>query len=109
MNMRKGTGIQLTDNCDIDINVKREGGSLITSGIVIGDTLRQNQAIILAMNKGELKEAPLMGVGICDMLLDDDPLYWRTEIREQMEMDGQRVENVSIGRESIEITAEYPS
>ena len=93
MNMRKGTGIQLTDNCDIDINVKREGGTLVHSGIVIG----------------ELKEAPLMGVGICDMLLDDDPLYWRTEIREQMEMDGQRVENVSIGRESIEITAEYSS
>ena len=48
-----------------------------------------------------------MGVGISDMLLDNDPLFWRTEIAEQMEMDGQTVERVAIGRESIEITAEY--
>lgn len=105
--MKKGTGIQLSGDYDIDISVRRDSGGLIVSGLCIGDTLRQNQAVILVMNKGELKEAPLMGVGISDMLLDNDPLFWRTEIAEQMEMDGQTVERVAIGRESIEITAEY--
>lgn len=107
--MAKGTGIQITGDYDLDVSVRHNSGGLIVSGLVTGSTLRQNQAVILAMNKGELKEAPLMGVGIQDMLLDNDPLKWRTEIAEQMLMDGQRVENVSIGRDSIEITAEYPS
>lgn len=104
--MKKGVGIQLADSYDLEVSARRAGG-VITAGLVIGSTLRQNQAVILTMNKGELKEAPLIGVGIQDMLLDGDPLRWRTEIAEQLEMDGQTVNNVTIGNESIEITAEY--
>ena len=41
------------------------------------------------------------------MLLDSDPLYWRTEIREQLEMDGQTVNSIEIGNDSITIDANY--
>ncbi len=75
--------------------------------LALGDTLRQNQALLLLLHKGELKERPAVGVGIGDMLLDNDPLYWRTQIKEQLQMDGQRVERVKLNRNGIEIDATY--
>ena len=55
----------------------------VSNGIMaVGDTLRQNQALLLTLHKGELKERPSAGVGLSDMLLDNDPIYWRTEIKE---------------------------
>ena len=41
------------------------------------------------------------------MLLDSDPLYWRAEIREQLEMDGQKVDRVETGSDGITIEAGY--
>lgn len=75
--------------------------------LAIGDILRQNQALLLMLHKGELKERPAAGVGISDMLLDNDPIYWRTQIKEQLEMDGQRVGSVKITRTGIQIEATY--
>ncbi|MBR0183082.1 MAG: hypothetical protein IJQ05_07405 [Bacteroidaceae bacterium] len=72
-----------------------------------GDILQQNQALLLMLHKGELKERPAVGVGISDMLLDNDPLYWRTMIREQLEMDGQKVGSVKLTRTGIQIGATY--
>ena len=76
-------------------------------GLVVGDILRQDQALLLMLHKGELKERPAVGVGISDMLLDNDPIYWRTQIKEQLEMDGQRVGSVKITRTGIQIEATY--
>lgn len=99
-------GIQLADY-DLSVEVVRDETGKIVSGMVIGDVLAQNQAIILNMHKGELKENPYMGVGLSDMLLDYNPLAWRTEIREQLEMDGQVVDSVRISPSGIEIDAKY--
>lgn len=79
-----------------------ENGALAT-----GDILRQNQVLLLLLHKGELKEHPAVGVGVSDMPLDNDPIYWRTLIREQLEMDGQRVDNIKITSEGIIIDAYY--
>ena len=67
--------------------------------MAVGDTLR--------LHKGELKERPSAGVGLSDMLLDNDPIYWRTEIKEQLEMDGQTVAKVRITEKGVEIEASY--
>lgn len=75
--------------------------------LAVDDVLRQNQALILTLHKGELKEYPAVGVGISDMLLDHDPIYWRTAIKEQLEMDGQRVGSVKITHADIQIEATY--
>ena len=99
-------GIQLT-NYEPDIQVKRGKDGKIANGFVVGDTLRQNQALILLLHKGELKEWPAVGCGISDMLLDNDPIYWRTIIREQLEMDGQKVKSVKITTTGIHIDAAY--
>ena len=100
------TGI-LLDDFDMLVDVKKDELGLISRGLTTGDTLNQNQALILAMHPGELKEHPMMGVGIGDMVLDNDPLYWRTRIKEHLEMDGQKVESVKVTRNDIRIDSKY--
>lgn len=99
-------GIQLTDY-EPQITIKKDALGLITQGLTLGETLQQNQAIIMAMHQGELKERPMIGVGISDMLLDNDPIYWRTKIKEQLAMDGEKVGRVRLTRSGIEIEATY--
>lgn len=100
------TGIQLKDY-DIDVDVRRDASGLIASGLVLGDILHQNQALILLLHKGDLKSDVSVGVGIDRMLLDNERLTWTREIREQLEMDGQKVEDVSINKRQIIIKAQY--
>ena len=99
-------GIQLIDFAPV-IKVRRDTQGKILSGLQVGDILRQNQSLILALNKGELKERPSVGCGIADMLLDNDPLYWRSLIREQLEMDRQKVNSVKLKLKSTDIDANY--
>ncbi len=90
-----------------DIGMRRDASGKITQGLVVGDTLHQNQALILTLYQGELKERPAVGCGIEDMLLDNDPIYWRSLVREQLEMDGQTVNQVKITTTGISIDAAY--
>lgn len=95
------------NNFEIDVQLKFDTEGKILSGLNLGDTLRQNQALILVLHQGELKERPEIGVGIEDMLLDNDILYWRSRIREQLELDNQNVDKVRITTGGIEINASY--
>ena len=99
-------GILLTENTPT-IVLQHDLEGLITQGLVVGDILAQNQALILQLNPGELKEYPAVGCGIESMLLDNDPLYWRNVIKEQLAMDNQQVESVRITTKSIIIKAKY--
>ncbi len=97
----KGIELRYDGNGNVLEPVVRNGS------MAVGDTLRQNQALLLTLHKGELKERPSAGVGLSDMLLDNDPIYWRTEIKEQLEMDGQTVAKVRITEKGVEIEASY--
>ncbi len=92
---------------DLDIKVVYDASGRIVSGLVVGDILHQNQALILVFHKGDLKDDVSVGVGIDRMTLDNDRLTWSREIREQLEMDGQKVENVTVTDKSIKIKADY--
>lgn len=92
---------------DIDVKVQRDSSGKIVSGMVVGDILAQNQALILQLHKGELKEDPSVGVGISDMLLDSDLQNWSREIREQMELDGQTVDRIILTNDELRIEARY--
>ena len=100
------TGIQMTD-FDLDFRVLTDAAGRILSGLVIGDILNQHQALILALHKGDLKDDVSVGVGIDRMLMDHDWLGWSREIRDQLEMDGQTVESVSVNDKTIKIKASY--
>lgn len=92
---------------DLEIKVVSDAAGRITSGLVVGDILHQNQALILTFHKGDLKDDVSVGVGIDRMLLDNDPLSWSREIREQLEMDGQKVNEVVVNNKTIKIDASY--
>lgn len=95
--MGKATGIQLIDNTndgevmDVKINVLRDAYNKIVTGIVVGNTLEQNKALILMAHPGDFKFNPLLGVGIEDALLSDDFLDFRHSIREHFAKDGLKV------------------
>lgn len=99
-------GIQMIDY-DLDIKVVTDESGRILSGLVVGDILHQNQALLLVFHKGDLKDDVSVGVGIDRMTLDNDRLTWSREIREQLEMDGQKVEDVKIESNTIKIQASY--
>lgn len=105
--MSKSTGIQLTSDLELAINVVRDSDGLITSGLVVGDTLYQNQYLILAAQKGEFKENPTLGVGINDMSNDDDLNEWKKSIREEFSKDGLKVDKLSITTSGMEVKANY--
>lgn len=92
------TGLLLTSDYDLSIGV---------GGLQLGETTPQNQALIIRCHKGELKEFPALGVGLSDMLLDHNPLYWRGRIREALELDGQSVQSIKITSSSIIVDAHY--
>lgn len=92
---------------DLSVKVETDGTGKILSGLVVGDILYQNQALILSFNKGEVKSDVSVGVGINRMLQDNDWLGWSREIREQLEMDGQKVESVVVNSREIKIKAQY--
>ena len=85
---RKRFGMQLDEMTN---DIKIENGH-----IAIGETLPQNEYLLLVMNKGELKEDPLVGVGISDMLNDNDIIGWKRKIRDGLKADGLKVEQISI-------------
>ena len=75
-------GILLADYEPL-IDVRRDAAGRIEEGLRVGDVLRQNQALILTLHKGELKERPMVGVGLSDMLLDNDQIG-RASCRERV-------------------------
>lgn len=96
----KDRGIQLTDgtlnDIDLKIEVVRGSDGLITQGLVIGDTMNQNQALILIANPGEFKTEPTIGVAIDELIFDNDYLRFRHRIREHFEKDGLKVQSIQL-------------
>ena len=105
----KGIGIQLDEATnDLKIAVKRNLKGKIIRGMVIGDITAQNQFILLQSQPGEIKHAPVTGVGITSMLLDNNRLHWQTQIRRAFEREGFRIRTLRfLGNNEIEIDANY--
>lgn len=105
--MAKDKGIQLTSDTDLVISLVMDVDNKILSGLSIGNTVYQNQFLILQSQKGEFKEHPVVGVGISDMSSDDELNAWKREIREQLSADGMRVERLNITESKMELKATY--
>lgn len=100
--MSKNIGILLnSDTGDIDV--------LESNTINIGDVTLQNQAVILQAFKGEFKENPTLGVGISNMVCDNEITGWQREILLQLEADGMTVKDVEINllTNKLSIDANY--
>lgn len=99
------------DSMTYDAMVKPQRNSLglITEGLIIGDTIYQNEALILISHAGEFKENPMLGVGVEDMVNDNDIAQWEHSIRVNLSRDNMDVRTARIDRinGNITIEAEY--
>ncbi|MFT4223315.1 hypothetical protein [Dysgonomonas sp.] len=87
----KSTGILLNEEGDLLIEIQRDAKGQIVRGLVLGDVTSQNQDTILLAEKGEIKNAPLLGVGIASYLDDETPSDLLREVRINLRMDGQKI------------------
>jgi hypothetical protein len=78
-----------------DLLLDENGDLSIANGdFLIGLSDKQHQEHILIANKGEFKEFPEMGVGIANMLNDDDYTDMLIEIKKNLQYDGMKIKNV---------------
>lgn len=110
--MAKSIGILLDpETGDLLVAAQQDAAGVIAQGLEIGTTTFQNQALILQAVKGEFKEYPTLGVGISDILGDDEMTGWKREIALQLEADGMKVKTVDLDLKNNKLTidAEYDS
>lgn len=62
--MKHRKGIQLTQDFDLAIRPVRDVDGKIVKGMMIGDTNDQDAVMVLKLHQGDLKEDPLLGVGL---------------------------------------------
>lgn len=112
--MPKGIAIQLNDPTsagdlfDLKIRVKRDLSGKIISGLVVGDVVPQNQALLLILAPGESKQRPTVGVDINQMILDDDLLGLRHSVRRNFTSDGLQVTKLELyDPNKIDIQSKY--
>lgn len=101
-------GIRLDERFDLLVEMERNDAEEIVSGLVVGEVTAQNQRTILMAEKGEIKEAPLMGVGVASFLDDDNSDRLFREIRMQLKADRQDVKQIRFSATGqLEINAGY--
>ncbi|WP_202110812.1 hypothetical protein [Flavobacterium hydrocarbonoxydans] len=112
----KSIGIQLIDNndqgepMDLKINPVRDVTGKIIAGIVIGNILEQNKALIIIGSEGDLKFRPDIGVNFGDVLLNDNLLEYRHKINEHFDKDGLKISELDLYTlDNIKIVADYES
>lgn len=110
----KDKGIQFVDNNDegevLDLKIQpvKDATGLISQGVVLGNTLEQNKALILIAQPNDFKEYPTLGVGIEDVLLDSDLLEFRHKIRDNFAKDGLKITELDLySTDRINIEASY--
>lgn len=106
--MPKNIGILLdSETGDLAVEVVKDANGLITSGLVIGDVTEQNQRTLLLSSPGEIKEDPLVGVGLRSFVESDDVDGLARKIRTEFTKDGMTVSKISVTLPNMEIEAKY--
>ena len=78
-----------------DILLDTNGDLSFQNGdVVIGYSDNQHQEHILIANKGEYREFPELGVGIEQILDDDDYISVLIEAKKNHEYDGMKINNI---------------
>lgn len=91
---------------DTDFDLKIAGGDF-----VVGESTRQHQQLLLLIEKGELREFPVRGVGAQSWLLDDIQAGdFAAAVKREFEADGMKVLLVkSSAAGNLQIEASYGS
>ena len=91
-----------------DILIGDNADTLIVNGdVVLGESNLQHQRILLAIAPGELKQFPVVGVGVAGFLKDEDSIGLQAKIKEQFQKDGMTVKSLSFNNTELDIDAYY--
>jgi len=92
------TDILLDDNFDLVIS---------DGDLVVGESTRQHQKLLLMTEKGELRDTPTRGVGIAHWIADDAPANITIETKRQFQLDGMKVSFARLVGGKLETDARY--
>ncbi len=91
-----------------DFLLDEDGDLLVQNGdFVVGESTTQHQHLLLTTSAGEWKMSPKAGVNINSFLEDDGDIDLATEIREQFEADGMKVNTIQSINDKMYIDASY--
>lgn len=100
--------------CNVKMNIQTDilldaGGDVYAAGgdFAVGDSLNQRVGLLLMIGKGQLKQHPLTGVGIDDILLSESKAAVQNEIRQQLKLDGLRLKKIVTTGNTLHIDADY--
>lgn len=94
----------------IDIQIDDDMDDIVENGdFLVEDTTRQNERLLIVIEKAENKMRPESGVGIGNWILDEaDGLDLKKEIQSQFEEDGMVIGSLIVKSiENIQVSAEY--
>ena len=80
------------------VDIELSDGSMAT-----GDTQFQEEYLVLATQRWEWKEHPLVGAGVADMAGDEDLRFWKREITENLARVGIKIKGMSLNNGQLEI------
>ena len=80
------------------VDLELNGGTM-----AVGETQFQEEYLVLSTQRGEWKEHPLVGVGVADMVGDEDLRFWKREITDNFARVGIKIKGVSLNNGILEI------
>lgn len=80
---------------------------IVNGSVAIGDAKRDNERLLLLIEKGELRSAPLRTVGLRSYLDDENPDAMMREIRRQFERDGMKVRRLDYSNGKLSMNTAY--
>jgi hypothetical protein len=81
-----------------------EGEIMIRNrSLVIGDIREDILERVIVARRGDLKEHPLLGGGIQDMLKGRPDPFWAGDVRAQLKACGVEVKRIEVNGEEIEV------
>lgn len=109
--IKKSSIPPLTTNFVImtDLILDKNGDLLFKEGdLQVDYSDNQNQHLILLTNQGEWKEWPALGVGIVELLNDEDPDAVLIQAKRQLQYDGMKVKNIRFTEKGkLNVDAKY--
>lgn len=93
---------------DILLNKSTNDLVIQNGDLVIGESTRQHQQLLLLFEKGDLIEFPTHGVGTRSWINDDVSFAdLKAEIKREFERDGMRVTKIAVSSQTITTEANY--
>ena len=91
-------GLRLIQEAGGTVDIELDNGTMAT-----GETQVQEEYLVLATQRGEWKEHPLVGAGVADMAGDEDMLYWNRETTESLARVGIKIKGVGLSNGALKI------